>query len=307
MIWRKFTIAVVFALTTLLTGQAKADEAFYEELLGKAISAFDSNDKITAAFYAAKYLGITMRDEDTDHGPDHLISYLHGRATSFTTLDYDQDFLRFFFYENWRMWGIHPTEMRKKRMRIPLFGTTYGNMIVEIWGYPRIENWFLLGKKNKYAPLLPSKNMTALLVELDSQKKERRRWKFQIEANVQYLWYPELHDVDGDGRKELLVRYNYAKASGFSQILDIYSINKDGSHSLLKRFDGDAEGIARRVGDQFEVAHSFASHEGLGHLYWDKHRIERWELKGGKFVKVSEKVIPHILRSDVWEKYYLGE
>jgi hypothetical protein len=307
MISRKCTLAVFTALLTLLTFQARADEAFYEEMLGKAIAAFESNDEVTAAFYSAKYLGVTMRDENTDHGPDHLISYLAGRATSFTTLDYDQGFLRFFFYENWRMWGIHPTEMRKKKLSVPLFGTTYGNMIVEIWGYPRIENWLLIGKNNKSAALLTSKSMTAFLVELDSQKKEKMRWEFQIEANVQYLWYPELYDVDSDGRKELLVRYNHAKGSGFSQILDIYSIKEDGSHSLMKRFNGDAEGIARRVGDQFEVAHSFARHEDLGHLSWDKHRVERWEFKGAEFVKVSEKVIPHILRSEAWEAYYYGD
>jgi len=126
------------------------------------------------------------------------------------------------------------------------------------------------------------------------------------EHHIQHVWPLEFHDLNGDGRDELWVRYNEAWADGFSQSLAIYKIKENGLE-LVKKFEGEAEGIARRLPDgRIEVGTGFTDKEATGHMGYDKHRLEIMEYKDGKFVKVSERDVPHILWSKGWEKYYFN-
>ena len=125
--------------------------------------------------------------------------------------------------------------------------------------------------------------------------------------HIQRIWPLEFHDLDGDGKDELWVRYNKAWADGFSQELAIYRI-KDNSLELIKKFEGLAEGIARRLdGNKIQVGTGFTDNSAIGHIGYDQHHLEIWEYEKGKFVKTSEKNVPHILWSDEWKKYYFDK
>lgn len=99
-----------------------------------------------------------------------------------------------------------------------------------------------------------------------------------------------------------------AWTDGFSQRLDIYQIKDDKELILLKRFEGNAEGIARRLKNGFiEVGEGFTNKEATGHQYYDQRHIQTFEYRNGDFIKISEKDVPHILWNTDWTKYYFED
>lgn len=125
---------------------------------------------------------------------------------------------------------------------------------------------------------------------------------------LHYIWPIEFHDLNGDKAPEIWIRYIMAWADGFSQRLDIYQIKDDKELILLKRFEGNAEGIARRLKNGFiEVGEGFTNKEATGHQYYDQRHIQTFEYRNGDFIKISEKDVPHILWNTDWTKYYFED
>ncbi len=86
----------------------------------------------------------------------------------------------------------------------------------------------------------------------------------------------------------------------------VYKIKDDSEIVLLKQFSGEAEGIASRLdGHKVEVGTGFTD-KNVGHIGFDQTHLEIWEYKDGKFVKTSEKNIPHILWNKSWDEYYFS-
>ena len=117
------------------------------------------------------------------------------------------------------------------------------------------------------------------------------------------LFGPHCFIIDriNDGIPEIWLRYNKAWGTGFSQELLIYKITNN-SLKLFKKFEGVAEGIARRLDDgKVEVAKGFGN---TGHMVYEQPYFETWEYKDGNFEKVSEKYVPNMLWTDKWKEYY---
>ena len=189
-----------------------------------------------------------------------------------------------------------------------LNGADDGNYYVVVNAYPFIEAWSVAGEEAVYSTAVIASGSKPFIEsgELTDGKSSKQFDKVELDVLLQHVWRPEFHDLDNDGIPEIWIRYNRTMGTGFSQELIIYKIKGD-KLVLFKKFTGSPEGIARRLEDgKIEVAEGFTNKEATGHLGYDQHHFEIFEYKNGEFVKVSEKDLPHILRSEAWKDYYFA-
>ena len=270
-----------------------------------------------ADFWLARYLGLTTFSEDRAHSPNDLIPLFEQRRdlvpTAFMSGRYAEGFLQFFAQGGYALWAV--PEARANAADATYAIRTYADAryFVELIASPRLEAWTIIGDHpgETVIPLVAATPPAVLMAgTLDGGKPARSfpRVALNTEGDgLQYVWPIEAHDLDGDGIPEIWLRYNQAWADGFSQVLAIYKIEQNAALVLFKRFEGHAEGIARRVADgTIEVAEGFAQHEGTGHLGFDRHHIETFVFQDGAFVKTAERDVPHLLWGEDWRSYYFG-
>lgn len=262
-------------------------------------------------FWLARYMGLTATDEKTSRGYPDLISLFKKREdlkpTAFISGKYDDSFIEFYARGTCAMWGIPEEGIDKQKREFIIQSYSDDRYFVEVSALPRLENWSILKEPVVVAVIPLGVKPTILSGRLEKGKavKYFKKMPFDVgDSFIHYVWQPEMHDLDGDGTPEIWIRYIKAWADGFSQELAIYRIKGDSELVLLKQFSGEAEGIARRLdGNKVEVGTGFTD-KNVGHLGFDQTRLEIWEYKDGKFIKTSEKSVPHILWSKEWEKYY---
>ena len=124
------------------------------------------------------------------------------------------------------------------------------------------------------------------------------------EGSIQYIWKPEFVDLDHNGRKELLVRYNVMMADGYRQILDIYDLADFCNPELTRTFAG-VHGIATHVGNTIVVSRE-TSLDGKPVLTLDKQRFQFFRLDEGRFLKVDEFVENNFLWDSEWRTKVLA-
>jgi hypothetical protein len=289
-------------------------EAFY----GNAEKAVAAGQKKEADFWMARYLGLTMAPNAKGDYFDLLPLFKKRedltRPVSFISGRYSDNFLDFFFRGTYLFWAIPDEGIDEERHEFIIRQDSDGRYFAQIKAVPYLEAWLYTREKTqtRVIPLGDFKQPPVLIVgTLKDGQPEKFFKAFELETEehpLHYIWPVEFHDLDGDGVPEVWVRYNAAWADGFSQRLDIYKIKKSDELALVKRFEGLAEGIARRLPDgKIEVGYGYTDQDGVGHLGYDRHRIETWEYKNGEHVKVAERTVPHLLWGDDWEKYYFGD
>jgi len=306
-----FICSTAFAADQKLEGQLKT-------IYQKAEKAIQENKIQESDFWLARYIGLTAFNKETKRNYTDLYPLFKMRKdlvpTAFLSGKYSDDFIEFFIMGPSALWGIPDEGVDENAFKFEVRGNTEKDYFAEIVISPRLESWSILKKNNSTAviPLVSSEKAPFIVSgRLKNDKPVKHFAKYNIDVDghfLQYIWPIEFHDLNGDGIPEIWVRYNLAWGDGFSQRLDIYQIKNDKELVLFKRFEGNAEGIARRLkSGLIEVGEGFTNKEATGHLGYDQIRIQTFEYKKGAFVKVSEKNIPHILWSKDWSKYYFDE
>ncbi len=317
------TIFVFFVVTLLFVSVAFAADQKLEEQLKiiyeKAEKAIQEDKIQEADFWLARYMGLTAFDETTERSYTDLYPLFEERKdlvpTAFLSGKYSNDFIEFFILGPCVLWGIPEKGVSEDVFEFQVRGDSEKDYYAAIVISPRLESWSILKKDNISKAIIPlvSSEKAPFIVsgKLKDGKPVKRFTRYNIDTDgkfLQYIWPIEFYDLNGDGVPEIWIRYNVAWADGFSQRLDIYQIKNDKELILLKRFEGEAEGIARRLKDGLvEVGEGFTDKEATGHLGYDEHHIQTFEYKNGDFVKISEKDIPHILWSKDWTEYYFGD
>jgi len=310
---------ILLILTTILflaRGVFAYDDAYYERLLEEISQSVEQGDEESADFYMARYMGASFMDEETERDVTDLYPmfgvYKVSKPTSLISGKYSPDFIEWFIVSSYVLWGRGEDEDTDEEDRSCVINScSNGKYFATVIGSPYLEGWSVSKDGERKTAVLAqinhSKKPYIVVVRAGGDGPDKIFEKKELDLdghNIQYMWYPEFHDLDGDGDDELWLRYNKAWADGFSQELAIYRIGDNGPE-LIRKFEGLAEGIARRLdGNMVEVGHGTFD-KPIGHLDYDRHILEVWQYKDGDFVKVSEKKVPHILRSDKWREYYL--
>lgn len=313
---RKYLILIVFLSFVKIS--FAYEDTYYSTLYEKASQAMQKGNEEDADFYLARYMGVSLLDKESKKDITDLYplfnAYKVSKPTAFISGRYSADFIDWFIYSSIAQWGGDDDEdIDPKTHSFVIVSSETNEYFATVIGSPYLEGWSIIKDKNTKTAVLAlinHKQKPYIVVgehEKGIPKKFFEKTEFDLgELHLQHVWPPEFHDIDKDGKDELWVRYNKAWADGFSQELAIYKI-KDNGLELIKKFEGEAEGIARRLeGNKVEVGRGFTD-KNVGHLGFDQHHLEIWEYKNGRFVKISERNVPHILWSDEWQKYYFNK
>lgn len=308
-------VVLVIMMAVPVCAQSATIDQELDAIYQKASHAIAEHNIEKSDYYLARYMGLAFADEDSKHGYNDLIPLFQQRKdlagpTAFISGQYTDEFLDFYFRGPTLLWGIPGEGVNEKTFEFEVNANSDGKYFASLVISPRLETWSVIKKDImiSVAPLGSSVKQPYIVSGILKDNKPSKRFPI-VKLNtddhfLHYVWPIEFHDLDSDGIPEVWLRYNLAWADGFSQRLDIYKIVNEDKLVLLKRFEGEAEGIARRLANnRVEVGYGFSDKSG-GHLYFDQHHFEIFEYKNGGFVKTSERNEPHILRSDSWHKYY---
>ena len=293
-------------------------DAQWQSVYDNAARAIAGKDRRKADFWLARYLGVITSSAGPARGYADLIPLFDQREdlvpTAFISGRYSRRFLDFFVRGTYELWGVPHERVSEADAEFVTRTFSDGPYVVELVVSPVLEAWTIIGDNPSTAviPLVSAEQPAVLVSGIRREGEPVRAFpRVALNANgnsLQHIWPIEAHDLEGDGTPEIWIRYNEAWADGFSQVLEIYKIEHEAALVLFKRFEGSAEGIARRVEDgTIEVAEGFTDQALTGHLGFDQHHIETFAFQRGEFVKVAERNVPHLLWSDAWEPYYFGE
>ncbi|HTL71575.1 MAG TPA: hypothetical protein VL404_09830 [Candidatus Eisenbacteria bacterium] len=307
-----FTKAAAF----LLLGGAALGAAApptLEDFLANAALAIGQRNPKRADFWIARYLA--------RKGPPEAIQDLLDKRrlnpAGFLSDTFAPDFLDWFEKSTHALWAAEGPRVQEGLGAMEIAQASESGRFVAVVASPELQSWFTWSAgdsaKNRRLLLAPASASGGSKIYLYSGKRLNNKVPVYFppveldtkKRPLQYVWKPEFHDLDGDGAPEVWLRYNLLRGNGFTQALDIFSMNEEKGLVLVRRFQGEFEGIARRLDTgEVEEAAGTGSKRGLAHLEFDQHRIDTWEFKGGSFSKKSRRFVDHILKSDDWKKYY---
>ncbi|MCM8826888.1 MAG: hypothetical protein NC904_05145 [Candidatus Omnitrophica bacterium] len=287
-----------------------------EFLSQKAKEAIKKKDTEKSEFYLAQLIGkiIFHHQEERFESLFPLFKELNlDKPTSLISAKFNEEFLKWFIESPALYWKDNKNIQDQNKFLFKLTENNDGEYSILVLGCPFLEGWYLVEKDDLSIVVIPlisfSRKPQIIVSQLKGDTlKEIAKIDLDTEDHpLQYIWKPELYDLDKDGVPEIWLRYNKTWATGFSQELAIYKI-EDEKVKLWKKFEGVAEGIARRLeGNKIEVGFGTTDKEGIGHLGFDQTHLEIYEYRNEDFVKISDKTIPHILWTEDWKKYYFYE
>ena len=306
------TFSILIAQSSIWAEDRPA--SFYQEQIQNASEALAAGNKTKADFYLARYLAASKADHPTDS--EILKNILKKRQldpAALIPLAYDAEFLEWFEKVANTQWDTTSEYVDQALGSIELQNVSSKNYFLTVAAYPEIQSWYLTDEselpfRQMVLALGSGKRKPFLILERRDPASPHIWAPFGLNTQkraLHYLWKPEFEDLDGDGIPEVWIRYNLAWGNGFTQFLDIYSIQEDGL-KLFKQFRGENEGVARRLpGNRVEVGRAYGSHPDFARRDYDKHTFDIYEFQKGAFKKTRSYDSPHILRSKEWKRYYL--
>ena len=276
---------------------------------------FKKADFLLACFFVNRPPAESLSDWQTQL--DELLKMRDLDPAGFLPHDYDSQFVEWFKTAFISAFKVGEEKVKDKYMTVEIQNVSQGKYFAALAVSPQIQQWYLLSKDSN----VPSEPM---LVVATSTSQKPTLFSGKIFQNIpstfkpiaiatrhhalQYVWPVELHDLDEDGIPEIWVRYNLLYDNGFSQILDIYDVKDEVNPQLLKRFEGQNDGVARRLPDgRVETASGFAARPSLSRSDYDSHQFKTWRYQAGTFIEEGSHVTPHLLRSKEWKNYFLSD
>lgn len=288
----------------------------YDQFYKKAERALDQNQFEQADFWMARYVGEIAQDPRGVKTIPEIYPlfrrHISSEPTSTLSTKYDREFLRWFPFASYSLWGVPDASIDEKTREFQLYSVEAGRYMAAVVAQPVCRGW-MLQESDKLAQVLviaAGGAPSAPALELAQIREGFDPYYFKNvtlpveEKPLQYIWPLEFFDLDDDGTPELWVRYNYTWSAGFTQELAIYKITNEGLE-LFKKFTGNYEGIARRVDHAVEVAQGVADSPD-GKTY-DRHHFQKWVYQNGSFEKTEDREVPNVLMGPEWKKYYLND
>lgn len=272
---KKIFILIIFLSIVRLS--FAYEDSYYSTLYDKASEAIEKDNEQDADFYLARYIGASFLDKESEKNITDLYplfnSYKVSKPTAFISGKYSEDFISWFTLSSHAQWGRDDDDdLDPETHSFGIVTSESNDYIATVIGSPYLEGWSIIKDKDSRLAVLTlidySQNPYIVVIKHKKgvpEKMFKEMYLGLAEKHIQSVWPPEFYDLDGDGKDELWVRYNKAWADGFSQELAIYKI-KDSELELFKKFEGLAEGIARRLdGNKIQVGQGF-SDKNVGHL-----------------------------------------
>ncbi len=308
----------LFFLLSLSVAHSEISEPDYKAMIQKAEDAFyqKANRKRTD-FWIARFLGLSSLHPEAGYGVKDVEPFLKKRKLTpkaFIPDDWDPGFIQWFETGIYDRWAVENKKVREKHRSFEIeeailddkfFAKVVAMPEIEMWhvvheGVIKKPMWMVMGSYSDKPALFFGKILggvtglpQASFILLNTERR-----------GLHYLWKPEFYDVDGDGIKEIWLRYNLGWGNGFAQILEIYKTKNGTELVLFKRFKAEPEGFVRRLSDgSVQLATARPSHDRLSRMQYDLHHVEIWEYKGDEFKLASENDIPFVYRTPEWKDY----
>lgn len=216
-----FCVSFINLLVALAVPAANASPSNLESLLSQSSIEYKKSNFHKSDYLIAKYLGSenanitdainTIYDRKTKQTP-----------TSFIDGEYSNEFLQFFFTRTLHQWGSNKND-DDDNILVKINGSQ--NQYVSVWGKPYIETWYILAR-GKEKEIAYTVGMHSAKVRIGKIHKSDRLHQpcdtFDINGPIQYFYEPIFKDINNNGKKELLLRYNVTVADGYIQVLDIF-------------------------------------------------------------------------------------
>lgn len=216
-----FKISFINLLVALTVCAANASPSKNENFLLKSLQEYKKGNYQSSDYLIAKYLG------DVESNRLDAIKIIQKRQikpspTSFIDGEYSNNFLQFFFTRTLNQWG---SQKNDKDDNILVKINSSNNQYVSVWGKPYIETWYILPKKKK-RQIAYTVGMRTAKIKIGKIHESDRLLQpcdtFEINGPIQYFYEPVFQDINKNGKKELLLRYNVTVADGYVQVLDIF-------------------------------------------------------------------------------------
>jgi len=274
----------------------------------KAIGdAIDQGEINLTDFLIARVLGASFKNDKTFETHRRLVPSLRRHPgwapTHFISGRYSDEFIDFFSRGSWSMWGGPSRSHDRRHKKIVLKEAKHGDTAVVIWGTPTYRNWYVIApRKITVLTVIGSHDTWIIFGKRNTSGKwdDCKRNDMNREGSIQYVWKPQFIDLDNDGERELLVRYNVMMADGYRQILDIYDISSFCQPELLRTFIG-IHGIATQHRNSIVVSDE-TSLDGKAILSQDRQKFRSFRLEKGAFIKISETLEDNFLWEGDWMK-----
>ena len=211
----------IYLLVALAVHAANASPSDHNQYLIESENAYKEGDYYKSDYLIAKYLG------SENPNISNVIKTIHKRKkkptpTSFIDGEYSNEFLQFFFTRPLYQWGSQKSD-DDNNIIVKINGSE--NQYVSVWGKPYIETWYILAK-GKEKQIAYTLGMHSAKIRIGKIHKSDRLLQpcdtFVINGPIQYFYEPIFEDINSNGKKELLLKYNITVADGYVQVLEIF-------------------------------------------------------------------------------------
>ena len=289
-----FCVSFINLLVALAVPAANASPSNPENLLSQSTIEYKNSNFYKSDYLIAKYLG-TGNSNITN-----VIKTIHKRKskptpTSFIDGQYSNEFLQFFFTRPLHQWGAKKSD-DDDNILVKINGSE--NQYVSVWGKPYIETWYILakGKEKQIAYTVGMHNAKIRIGKIhETDRLLQPCDTFDINGPIQYFYEPIFEDINDNGKKELLLKYNVTVADGYIQVLDIFVPRVKNNYCFLshKKSYSGRNGFTIFKNGKIVVSHQTPKKDEsiLGaSLQTEKNYSPNGDL-------ISKKIIPNFLRT----------
>ena len=289
-----FCVSFINLLVALAVPAANASPSNPENLLAQSSVEYKNSKFYKSDYLIAKYLG------SKNPNIRNVINTIYKRKrkqtpTSFIDGEYSNEFLQFFFTRPLHQWGSQKND-DDDNILVKINGNK--NHYVSVWGKPYIETWYILakGKEKQIAYIIGMHNAKIRIGKIhETDRLLKPCDTFDINGPIQYFYEPIFKDINNNGIKELLLRYNVTIADGYVQILDIFvpRVENNYCHLSHKKSYSGRNGFTIFKNGKIVVSHQTPKKDEsiLGaSLQTEKNYSPNGDL-------ISKKILPNFLRT----------
>ena len=220
--------------------------------------------------------------------------------TSFISGYYSDEFLSNFQFESWMQWrDIGNNNIEHKVRMLPYEAIENNtNQYSVIWAKPQIRTWSIIGGRENIQNIVVT-GIKEVIITFGILNKDNNSFEpcnsEEIEIEIQRFYKPRFVDVDFDGIKEIIFRYNISNADGYTQEMRIYkhgNTNNFCSATLFQSFKG-INGYANFINNNIEVANQI-SKENESWLESSEHEIINYTIEKSTVKVLQTKKVSNI-------------